>query len=49
MEWTKRHHLSPLFVQAHVLADQVNDIVGLLNLIDYGYIKPDCHVFLQIP
>jgi hypothetical protein len=35
VEWTEADHLPAFFLQAHVLAYDVNDVVCLLNLINY--------------
>jgi len=42
------HHFAALFLQTHVLADHVNDIVGLLNLKDFSIVKHPCHTH-QVP
>jgi hypothetical protein len=42
------NHFTALVLQAYVLADHVNDIVGLLNLQNCAIVKHPCHT-AQIP
>ena len=37
------HHFTTLPLQAHMLADHINDIIGLLNLKNHAVIKHPCH------
>jgi hypothetical protein len=42
------HHFTSLLLQTHMLANDLNDIVGLLNLQDNRIIKHPCHK-TQVP
>jgi len=37
------HHFTPLLFEAHVLADHISDIIGLLNLKNHAVIEHPCH------